>query len=258
MPSAIRIDAAKYYDLRPPVYDDVPFYLRQVPRSDARVLELGCGTGRVLLPMAGVSAYNHGVDLSAAMLQLCRAKLDDAGVGPDRAALTCADITEVALGERFELITAPFRVMQNLETDAEVDGLFRVIRAHLALCGTAILNVFRPLLPPERILTEWTREEEILDFDLLTADGRVTRHHTRRRITADPLVCHPTFVHRRYVGETLVEESVMPFVMRCYYPDEFIALIEGHGFRVTGRWGGYAEEAYGEGGELVVAFTCGE
>ena len=46
-----------------------------------------------------------------------------------------------------------------------------------------------------------------------------------------------------------------PIAMRCYYPDEFIQLIDGYGFQVIGKWGGYAGEPYGEGGELVVAFT---
>jgi hypothetical protein len=34
----------------------------------------------------------------------------------------------------------------------------------------------------------------------------------------------------------------------------FIGLNEDHAFSIIGRWGGYANETYGEGGELVVAF----
>ena len=41
----IRTDAARYYDLDPDVPDDLPFYRNLVPSKDARVLELGCGTG---------------------------------------------------------------------------------------------------------------------------------------------------------------------------------------------------------------------
>jgi hypothetical protein len=38
------------------------------------------------------------------------------------------------------------------------------------------------------------------------------------------------------------------------YYDQFIGLIEGHGFSVINRWGGYDNEPYGQGPELVVAF----
>ena len=45
--------------------------------------------------------------------------------------------------------------------------------------------------------------------------------------------------------------------MRCYYPDEFEQLINGHGFEIVQRWGGYAGEIYGEGPELVIEFREG-
>ncbi len=68
-------------------------------------------------------------------------------------------------------------------------------------------------------------------------------------------MCYPELIYRFYQGEQLVEETVLSIAMRCYYPEEFLALIECHGFRITGKWGGYAGEVYGEGGELVAAFT---
>ena len=61
-----RYDAADYYDrFSAPPGDDVSFYLGRLPGADARVLELGCGTGRVMLPVAERAAYVLGVDLSA-------------------------------------------------------------------------------------------------------------------------------------------------------------------------------------------------
>ena len=50
------------------------------------------------------------------------------------------------------------------------------------------------------------------------------------------------------------DEVVQPLALRCYYPEEFLQLIENHGFRVIARWGGYHGEQYGEGPELVAQF----
>ena len=69
------------------------------------------------------------------------------------------------------------------------------------------------------------------------------------------MVLYPELIYRRYHGKALVDEAVLKIAMRCYYPEEFLRLVEDHGFRVTGQWGGYAGEMYGDGGELVVAFT---
>lgn len=254
MPIDIRMEVAKYYDACRVPFDDTSFYIRQMPHPQARVLELGCGTGRILLPLADRCGYIHGLDSSEAMLTICREKLQRAGVTQERVRIDMADITDFYLGQQFDLIIAPFRVMQNLASDAEVDGLFRGIHRHLAPGGTAILNVFRPLLERERMLTDWCRPEKF-NYEISVEGGVLRRYDNRPRITADPLVCYPELIYRFYQDEQLVEEAILPIAMRCYYPDEFLQLIEGHGSRVTGKWGGYADELYGEGGELVVAFT---
>ncbi len=62
-------------------------------------------------------------------------------------------------------------------------------------------------------------------------------------------------IYRYYEEDRLVDEAVLEIAMRAYYPAEFTALIEAHGFRVLERWGGYAGEAYGAGPELVVEFA---
>jgi len=52
MQDDIRAEAAQYYDANPTIPDDRAFYTARLPSVDAAVLELGCGTGRVLLPLA--------------------------------------------------------------------------------------------------------------------------------------------------------------------------------------------------------------
>jgi len=76
----IRIEAAKYYDGNPGFPNDIPFYQKLIPSPGASILELGCGTGRVTLPLVPYCKYIHGVDISAAMIAICREKLVKAGL----------------------------------------------------------------------------------------------------------------------------------------------------------------------------------
>ena len=62
-----RAEAAKYYDLNPQMPDDIAFYKARVPLPNAAVLELGSGTGRILIPLAAVCARIYGVDFLEAM-----------------------------------------------------------------------------------------------------------------------------------------------------------------------------------------------
>ena len=254
-PLDIRDGPAKFYDLSPIRPDDVPFYLERLPSAQARVLELGCGTGRVSVPLAKSSGFLFGLDLSEAMLRICRTKLKEAGLGEDRAKLACEDISDFHLDSRFDFVIAPFRVIQNLETDAQLTGMFDGIRQHLAPDGRCVLNVFNPNRPKEALLREWVSDQENEAWEIETEEGRVVCYDCRRRLTPEPLVLYPELVYRRFVGDEVVEEEVLPIPMRCFYPQEFLQLIEGHGFVVTQTWGGYAGEEYGVGNELVVEFS---
>ena len=257
MANDIRAGAADYYDLNPDTPKDIPFYRSLISSRDACVLELGCGTGRVLLPLAEVCGSIYGIDMSEAMIAVCREKLKAAGIAATKAQVEFGDITSFALGRKFDMIVAPYRVFQNLETDSSVAGLFECVRQHLAPEGSCILNVFNPKRDPDSLRRDWCIEHEELSWDVNIEGGRVTCHDRRTRMDHDKLILYPELIYRRYQGERLVDKAVLKIVMRCYYPEEFVQLIVRHGFRVLNRWGGYAGETYGEGPELVAQFTHG-
>ncbi|MBI4278172.1 MAG: methyltransferase domain-containing protein, partial [Armatimonadetes bacterium] len=250
----LREDAARFYDLNPHVPRDMKFYRGLIPSPDARVLELGCGTGRILVPLAAHCGYIRGIDISDSMIAVCRRKLTDHGIPPARAAVEIGDITAFQLDRAFNLIIAPFRVFQVLVDDAQVEGFFRCVRAHLAPRATCVLNVFNPLFGREEMAAKWPRDEETLVWEVPVEGGCVTCHDVRRRLDSLRQVIYPELVYRRYGARGLEEEVVLPLAMRYYYPEQFEALVAGHGFRIVRRWGGYAGEAYGEGPELVLQF----
>ena len=68
----------------PALYDSVPlyvnrrdvqFYVDEARSAAGRVLEVGCGTGRILLPIARAGLFVDGMDASPQMLEGCEAKL---------------------------------------------------------------------------------------------------------------------------------------------------------------------------------------
>ncbi|NLD37498.1 MAG: class I SAM-dependent methyltransferase [Desulfatiglans sp.] len=67
----IREKTAKYFDLWSLPYDDISFYLDHIPSINSSVLELGCGTGRVLSQLVNHCDSYHGIDNSKAMIDPC-------------------------------------------------------------------------------------------------------------------------------------------------------------------------------------------
>ncbi len=253
----IRAEAARHYDSNPDFPNDVPFYRSLIASPDFSILELGCGTGRVTLPLVPYCKYIQGIDISPAMISICRGKLLRADIPPGRARVEEGDITDFDLGRTFDLVIAPFRVLQNLETDLEIDSLFGCICKHLAPNGTCVLNVFRPYLEPEALRRQWCTPDERESWQVPLDGGRLVCYDRRTHMDAERLVLYPELIYRRYEGEILAEESILKIVMRCYYPDTFEKLVVDHGFSVLKRWGGYEGQAYGQGPELVIQFRDG-
>lgn len=97
---------ANIYDGLNTFLDDLQFYNKWLPRiKDAKVLELGCGTGRLTIPLAK-NGYNiTGVDFTSSMLQKAKAKTTKAGLNIE---FIEADMRTLSLSEKFDLIFIPF------------------------------------------------------------------------------------------------------------------------------------------------------
>jgi len=96
---------------------DVGFFVEAALSAGGPVLEVGCGTGRVLIPTARAGVETVGLDLSTHMLAVCRKRLE-AEPEPvrSRARLVQADMRRFELGRKFTLATIPFRPFQHLLT----------------------------------------------------------------------------------------------------------------------------------------------
>ena len=250
----MRRTIARYYDAWATRTNDIDFYVRHILPEDRTVLELGCGTGRVLIPLSRYCDFIVGVDNSSSMLAFCREKLQKHEISQNKAALLHEDITGLALQRKFGLIIAPFRVFQNMDTDEEVEAFFHSVQRHLSIHGSCILNVFKPNAPASDVLESWRDQDEIFGWEKALGSGLLKHYYRRKKIKQEPLVLYPELIYRYYENEVLVDEvsSVVP--MRVYYADEFRAVIQDHGFSIVETWGGYCGEKYGEGSELVIKF----
>ena len=121
---------------------DVPFYVelaRQAAEQGHAVLELGCGTGRVTIPIAQAGVEVVGIDNARAMLDVARRKAAAAGL--DIRWLT-ADMAAFRLDQRFGLVIVPFRSFLHLLTEADQLACLSCVHEHLLPGGRFALNFF--------------------------------------------------------------------------------------------------------------------
>jgi SAM-dependent methyltransferase len=237
---------------------DVAFYRRLAETSAGPVLEMGCGTGRVLVPLARAGLAMYGMDSSAAMLDQLRATL---AREPDevrqRVSLHQGDIRATDLGRRFPLIIAPGNVLHSFLERESQRAFLRNTRRHLAVGGALCFDVFqmdyrRLLLPPD----EW-----IPDADRV--DSR-TGHRLRRFARCQH---EPEFqrfrVEMRWLTEDAegrtVSEKTASVMQRWFTRGELECLLELEGLRMSDCWGNFSGEPFGKGStnQIVRAVAAG-
>jgi SAM-dependent methyltransferase len=139
-------DEARRFALEHAHYDeDLPFWRAAAARLGSPVLDLGCATGRVAIPLARDGAEVWAVDRSPAMLAELRRRLRDGPLGVRRRVHPVqGDLARFALGRRFRLVMVCMNTLQALtEPDARLSCLCAV-RDHLDDDGELIFDVALP------------------------------------------------------------------------------------------------------------------
>ena len=138
------VDYAEYYDVDHQGQIDVPFYREYAEGCGSPVLELACGTGRVLIPLAEAGFDMVGLDQSENMLARCRDKVAERGL-EDRVQLFLADMAAYELPRRdFCLAYVPVRSFTHLYTQGTQLACLERTYAHLRPGGLFIVDVYAP------------------------------------------------------------------------------------------------------------------
>jgi SAM-dependent methyltransferase len=246
---------AELYDHIVPYSDrpDLAFWLEAARGSGGPVLEIGCGTGRILVPTARAGIDIVGLDLSGYMLDACRQRL--LGEPEDvqsRAQLVQADMRDFQLTQTFALVTTPFRPFQHLTTVDDQLSCLACIHRHLATGGTLILDLFNPSLPH---LTSDTVGKEMGEGPgFVMPDGR--RVVPRNRTVSQDYYNQISYVELIYYvthPDGREERLVHSFPMRYLFRFEVEHLLARSGFEVEDVYADFAKAPYGTTypGELI-------
>lgn len=213
---------------------NMPFWLELVRRHGAPVLELGCGTGKITIPIAEAGIEAVGIDFSEDMLSGAKRKTEDRNL-PIRFHLK--DMRNFSLGRKFHLILLPSNNLAHLLTYQQAEACFAKVSEHLEDDGAFVIDAFVPSL---RHLTSDPEKEELLSaYDDPDGKGRVTVV-TKSVYEQDTQIRRNT-TYQRIEGEP---EIVGHLNMRMYFPQELEALLHYNGFEIIEKYGNYEKEPF--------------
>lgn len=214
-------EMAEYYDMIYSDHIDLDFYLKEARNAQGPVLEVACGTGRILLRLLQEGIDATGIDLSDGMLEKLHKKAKSLGI---QANAVHADMREFKLEKRFKLIIVPYRSFLHLLDDSARKKTLANFREHLAPGGCLLLHAYNP----SKAEMEMQGGYHKFDYEELSAkDGK--RYSLEWFLDYDPAgrVGHYKIILRQ--GEGKPREFLMDL---GYVPiKEMDALLKGAGFR---------------------------
>jgi len=234
---------------------DIAFYVQQAQKAEPPVLELACGTGRVLIPTAQAGVPIWGLDLTPAMLARAERKIAALPAGVQaRITIGQGDMRYFNLPQRFGLVTIPFRSFLHLMTVQEQLAALVNIRRHLRPGGRLALNFFQPNIPT--IAVHLTPTGNALKFFQEWRDPetgrRVVCWETRRYYPATQVI------HERRILETVDENGKVldrqhhSLTLRWIYRYEFEHLLARAGLEIEALYGDFDRRPFNESSNELI------
>jgi SAM-dependent methyltransferase len=240
---------ARFYDEDYRDYnDDVEAIVHLAQEMDGPVLELGCGTGRLLVPLAATGLPLTGVDISPALLEMARAKL--VAVSQSEAVLLVqAELRELDLPARdyaFAFFTS--NTLMHLADAGDQLAVLQRVAAHLRTGGLLLIDLFQPdvarLLEVQGMMEladQWTRKDgtEVIKWSIRSVDLAEQSQET-------------TFIYEEIAPDGNVRRTRCPFTLRYLWRNEAELMLRAAGFEVEAVWGDFEGTPYDSQSEHLI------
>lgn len=235
--------SADLYEIDETETYDVEFMLSCLGITPKHILEIACGSGRILVPLAKAGHTVDGLDFDEAMLAKIPAKAE----GLDNIIWRKADAIADDWGTGYDVVVIAGNFLMNIVSEEGPECAQKVLleKARLALKPGGMLYIdynhtFYPeqwyVHPGERVIWEGT--------DSRGTSGRMLLCDSTYDVTTG-LICST----RRYDLETASGEKIrkeMPSVKRYLAIEQLHEWLAAEGFRIEREYGDYAGNPIGE------------
>ena len=248
---------ARFYDLDTEGFDaDLPFWVNLARRTGGPILEVGCGTGRVLLPLARAGLSVVGVDVSPSMLAIAHDKIAQAGQST-RITLVEADALTLQLKRRFNLAFIALNSFGHFFEPGAAERVLERINANLVPNGLLALDLPNPTHGVFGETTGVLLHEYIRPGP--TPGWQTVKLRSQQLNQVDQRV-DVSCMYDEVSPTGDIRRTLATFVLRYFYPYELELLLDRAGYTVESMYGGYDLEPLDDSSDrlIVVARAHGE
>jgi ubiquinone/menaquinone biosynthesis C-methylase UbiE len=230
------------YDLIAPFYDiehdrfseDLDMYSNYAELSGGKILELACGSGRVLLPLAQEGYELTGVDSSEKMLEIAQQRLQAEKLA-DHCQLVNQDIRTLQLGQKYRLAIIALGSFGHITTRQDQRSTLAAVRAHLSLGATLIIDISNG----DARYMEDLSGHVLHQGTWATQDGYYYTHFVSPASSSEKHLLELTHFYERHQQGEPIERTIITTLLYLFERSELELLLEQAGFVVKDVYGDY-------------------
>ena len=253
--SAFYTTVARFYDAEnSDKTDDLAIYSRLAAEAAGDILDVGCGTGRVLIHLAGAGHSAHGIERDRAMLDRLEEKLNMRPRLRERISYVCGDALSHRWTRKFGLILLTYNVLMHFHELEEQIALLRNLRGCLAADGTLVIDL--PNAGPAFASEDsdaLNLERSFLDPDT----GHLIMLQSVSYLDRAEQILSVEWIYDEIDGAGVVRRLVAPHRLRYFFLPELRLLLERCGFVLRTVQGDADGSPYDAESERMIVYAVG-
>lgn len=231
-------NTARFYDKGNEIkkYDiDLNFYEKYVNKH-TKVLEIGCGTGRVTIPLASKCESIVGLDLSESMLGILQEKLKATDLNyKNNIRLIKGDMTDFNLNQKFDLIIFPGLAILSLISEEQRIACLECVKKHMSDDCIVVIDQFNP--NPDKLNVS----SERLDFEYFDEElgYKIKKYSIQKDHDAKEQVISMKYIYKIFHNEDLIGKIEDDFKLGYLFKDQARKLFTSVGLEIKNVYGAY-------------------
>jgi len=241
---------ARYYDAENEnMTYDLELYSSIAARVDGRILDIGCGTGRVTLHLAGEGHKLSGIDASSAMLARAQRKVKNRIDLVDNVTLYEGNAIDFQYPEKYGLIIVPYNTLMHFHTPEDQLALLRHLPDAMNNDGLMVIDL------PNAGETFGSMDDNGVRLErsfIEPESGHMVMQQSVSILNRTDQLQHITWIYDEIGENAVLHRTVAPLTLRYVFPNELDLMFRLCGLERIECYGDYDQGLFEEGCERLI------
>jgi SAM-dependent methyltransferase len=232
--------------------DDIALYLRLAEQYGEPIIDIGCGTGRVMIPLAEAGYTVNGIDNEQAMLDRVERGIAHQPGLAEQLVLHHGDVRDYKFAEPFKLTLVPYNGLMHFHTQDEQLRVLRQLRRWTHDDGLMVLDL------PNAGEVFATEETDALMFErtfLEPETGHMVMQMSNSYLDRTAQLLHVTWIYDEITADGIVHRTTAPLLLYYYFFSELRLLLRATGWQIEAVFGDTDLGPYEDGCERMIVFA---